>query len=251
MKVALCFYGITRSLKYTIESIKLKIFDVFDDNDIEYDIFMHTYELPSEYYNKRSFEKTNNYDNDEYKLLNPKYLQIDNQEKVKQEIDLMKYRTHPDPWKSNYKTVDNFILAQYSKSQVVKLVENSNNIYDYVIYLRPDVLYLNKFDINFFKRVNSSTVCNPCFGRWGKFKFNDRFLLSDMNNYKIFGDVFPDLYEISKLEPLHSETIIGRRFKQKKVHVCPIHFFFARMRCNGRLFPYDKNSLRHIIDKNK
>ena len=41
MKVALCFFGITRSLKYTHNSIKEKIFDIFIKNKIDYDIFIY------------------------------------------------------------------------------------------------------------------------------------------------------------------------------------------------------------------
>jgi len=56
MKVAIGFFGITRSLKYSIESINKNIFDVFKENNIEYDIFIHTYFLKS-YDNKRANEK--------------------------------------------------------------------------------------------------------------------------------------------------------------------------------------------------
>ena len=75
MKIAIGFFGITRSLKYNINSIKQNIFNVFGENNIEYDIFMHTYFLKS-YENKRAGEKTNKIDNEEYKLLSPKYLKI-------------------------------------------------------------------------------------------------------------------------------------------------------------------------------
>ena len=38
MKIALCFWGLTRSLKYTIESIKKNILQPLDDGNIEYRI---------------------------------------------------------------------------------------------------------------------------------------------------------------------------------------------------------------------
>ena len=55
-KVAIGFYGITRSLKYTIDSIKTNFFDIFHQNNINYDIFMHTYFL-NNYSNSRANEK--------------------------------------------------------------------------------------------------------------------------------------------------------------------------------------------------
>ena len=82
IKIALLFFGITRSLKYTIGSIKTNIFNVFEENDVIYDIFMHTYSLDN-YVNTRTGEISNDIDNNEYKLLNPDYIQVDSQEIIK------------------------------------------------------------------------------------------------------------------------------------------------------------------------
>ena len=56
MKIAIGFFGITRSLKYTIDSINKNFFDVFKSNNIDYDIFIHSYILKS-YKNNRTGEK--------------------------------------------------------------------------------------------------------------------------------------------------------------------------------------------------
>ena len=83
MKIALAFFGITRSLKYTIVSIHNKIFKILDENHIEYDIFMHTYKLNG-YKNIRTHEQLDDVDNEEYKLLHPTYFQMDDQDDIKQ-----------------------------------------------------------------------------------------------------------------------------------------------------------------------
>ena len=69
MKVALCFWGLTRSLKYTIESIKQNIFQPLDDGHIEYKIFVHTFFFNSIYNNPRANERNITLDFDEYSLL--------------------------------------------------------------------------------------------------------------------------------------------------------------------------------------
>ena len=51
MKVAIGFFGLTRSLRYTIYSITTNIYNVFKANNIEYDVFIHTYSLSS--YNRQ------------------------------------------------------------------------------------------------------------------------------------------------------------------------------------------------------
>ena len=78
MSVAICFFGITRSLKYTIKSINENILQVFQENNIDYDIYLHTYKITTDYVNYRANESTNvnDIDNEEYRLLNPKYLKI-------------------------------------------------------------------------------------------------------------------------------------------------------------------------------
>ena len=112
MKIAIGFFGITRSLKYTIESIKNNIFNVLTMNNIQYDIFIHTYNL-SNYKNIRTNEIMNDVNNEEYKLLNANFIAIDEQDKIKEQINMSLYRTHADPWNTKYNSVDNFILAQY------------------------------------------------------------------------------------------------------------------------------------------
>ena len=37
MKIAILFWGLTRSLKYTIKSIKINVFNVLQENNIDYD----------------------------------------------------------------------------------------------------------------------------------------------------------------------------------------------------------------------
>ena len=242
IKVALSFFGITRSLKYTLDSINKQILNTFKDENILFDIFLHTYTFKNDYVNIRTGEKKmkKNIDNEEYKLLNPDYKQIDIQEDIIEKLNLKEYRSHPDPWKTNYNSVDNYILGCYSKKQLVKLIEKSNNHYDYVIFLRPDCLYNIKFNTNFFRKVNDKTICTPDFHLWGKYKINDRFSICNMNNYKIYGNIFDSLLELSKIMELHSETILGYILKNNNIKVEKIKFSFIRIRCDGNIDSKDK-----------
>lgn len=237
MKVALAFFGITRSLTFTIESIQQQILKVFDDNDIIYDIFVHTYKLTSNYINKRTKEMmdSNKINNDEYKLLNPTHFQIDDQDEIKRQLNLTQYRTCRDPWNTNYNSVDNFILGNYSKAQLVKMIENTGIQYDYVIYIRPDCQYITPFSLDFFQHINNKTICIPNFHLFGPHKFNDRFCITNMKTYKAYGELFYRLLEISKRQPLHAETVLGQRIHNHGIIVVRIPFYFSRVRCDGRV----------------
>jgi len=234
MKVALAFFGITRSLKYTIDSIHKSFFDVFKRKNIEYDIFLHTYNITN-YCNVRTGEKVDDKDinNDEYKLLNANYVETDDQETIKKKLNLKSYRTHKDPWKTDYNSVDNFILGSYSKFQVTNMIEKTGNNYDFIIFIRPDCFYFQDFNKHFFQYIRENCIVMPNFHLYGKHKVNDRFAITNMNTYKIYGKIFTELLEKSKKQPLHSESILGQHLHNNKIQNIKIKFKFARVRFNG------------------
>ena len=245
MKIALGFFGITRSLQYTYESIQKNFFDVLKNNNINFDVFMHTYSL-STYSNKRTNEKviqiSDKY-NEEYKLLNPKYIKIDNQDEIKKKLNLLSYRTKKDPWKTNYNSVDNFILACYSKKELTNMIEEHIKEYDYIMFIRPDCLYIDKIDLTFLNLVNNQSIVIPNFHLFGKYKLNDRFAITNKDTYKIYGEVFTKLLKLSKLHMLHSETILGIVFNENKLNINRVKFNFARVRIDGTINKGDKQFL--------
>jgi hypothetical protein len=233
MRVALCFWGITRSLKYTIDSIQSNILDALKKKGIQYTIFMHTYNINGPYTNIHGKEFNLILNNNEYKLLNPDYLHIDDQDKIKESLNLHEYRSMPDYYKNNYETIDNFILAMYSKLQVTNLVEKSGN-FDYYIYLRPDVRYISKLNIYNFKLLNDSTICIPNFQLWGNHnKFNDRFCITNRNTYKIYGSIFNELLDYSKKYSMNSEDIYYKYILADNLSLKYINFYFNRVRADG------------------
>lgn len=241
MKVAVGFFGITRSLKFTIESISKNVIRQLEELGYDYKIFLHTYEL-NNYKNIRTKESSTNMDNDEYKLLSPDYFLIEKQDLVIENINTKKYRTHPDPWNTNYNSVDNFLLGQYSKMKLTNMIEKSQINFDYIMFLRPDVEYLNPLEHSFFKNVINKTISIPRFGTHPRAKprFNDRFAITNQNTYKIYGKVFDKLFEISKKEILHSETVLTKYLTRNNVEYEYIQFVFKRIRIDGSVDIHDK-----------
>jgi len=75
-RVAICFFGLTRSLQWTLPSIKNRLIDVLRDHELTVDVFVHTYELEKVSANESTrFDKA-------YVVL------------AKDEV-IGKYRTHP------------------------------------------------------------------------------------------------------------------------------------------------------------
>ena len=232
MKVALCFWGLTRSLKHTINSIQEHILQPLQQAQIEYTIFLHTFTMSTKYHNPRAGEVNMYLDFDEYKLLKPDYIQIDDQDEIKAKIQITKYHSLPDPWESNYICLDNFVCAMYSKKQLGIMVKNSGEQFDYIVYLRPDVRFLNNIDIRYFHNTHKNIICTPNFHLFPQ--LNDRFAILKPCNLKTYSELFNEMYEYSRIFPLHSErfqyNIITRRFRWKIIYI-PIHF--NRVRING------------------
>ncbi len=72
--------------------MKTHIFDILDSNLISYDIYLHTYTIDTPYVNNYSNEINVSLDFEEYKILNPKNYQIDNQNSIKSQLKLLEYR---------------------------------------------------------------------------------------------------------------------------------------------------------------
>jgi hypothetical protein len=232
MKVALAFWGLTRSLKNTYSTIQKHILEVLENHNIEYTIFVHTYYVGSPFTNTRAGEYNLQLDNNEYDLLNADYIERDDQDIIKQKLNLILYRTHPDPWETNYQMVDNFVLAMYSKKQVGKIIQESGQTFDYVLFLRPDVQYVNDLNPEWFGKVSETQICVPDFHCFS-FKINDRFAIATQENALKMSQCFDTMLEYSKTAPLHSETFQYNYVTKLNLTIAYIPFYFNRIRANG------------------
>jgi hypothetical protein len=229
--VALCFWGLTRSLKYTLQSIEENIFSALKKNNVIYDIYLHTYTLSSFYVNKRAKEE-GELDFNEYTLLSPNFVRIDNQDEVKKMLKLEEYRTFPDPWQTNYETADNSICASWSKFQLSSMIRESGKKYKNIIFLRPDVRFISPFNINYLSLCTDNIFFTPDFHQFGG--LNDRFFLSTHKNGLIYGDAFLYLKMYSKVKDIHSEKyLLFYLCCINKLKNLPIKLYFNRVRMNG------------------
>lgn len=89
-KVALAFFGLTRSLKFTIDSIRQNVLAPLDEAAIEYDIYLHSYDLES-ITNSRSAEIGQSLNTTEWKLLDPDFVSITDQARHHACVELRNY----------------------------------------------------------------------------------------------------------------------------------------------------------------
>jgi hypothetical protein len=241
MRVAVCFWGICRSTDYTIESIENNIFSPLRTAGIDYDIFVHTYTLYTPYENRRAGEYGIQLKNTLWKLLKPTSVKVDHQANIDVSLRFEDYRRMGDPWEKDsdttWQTFNNHIRALWSLKEVTKLWESSSNVYDTILYVRPDVRFSVPLTIEWLIFIQNDAIVIPNFQLING--VNDRFAIARPGSAKVYGKRFDGALEYSKSHQLHSEKYLSDVLKGANIKVHPEYFPFCRVRANGVLHQAD------------
>jgi hypothetical protein len=257
VRVAVCFFGLTRSLEITLPSIKQYLLDPLLNHGIKYDTFLHTYKVKKPYSNPRAGEKNIILDSKEYKLLEPTFHMVEDKAVVSKKLDLVKYRSKGDPWaqekqaiKGDFTTLDNHILYLWSQRQLIEMVKKNLGRYTHIIFCRPDVLYQVPLKIEWFS-ISSDTgkICIPNFGLCGN--VNDRFALGRPEEMIPYGQRFNDALAYSKRFPLASEAYLIATLKKHKIKYEHVNFYFIRIRANGEKETMDVEQITRLTRKKR
>jgi hypothetical protein len=222
------FWGLLRSLDYTIQSLENNVLKRFPGALI----FCHTYTTEDKYTNARAQEFNLTLNCNPAKL-RPTYFESDDLTETRAKLQFGQYHTQPDPWNNGYATLDNFVCAMYSKLRVTQMIQAQNVNPSHVIFLRPDVLFLEPFTHENLKLSSPTTWVIPNFHLMNG--FNDRFCVASPQNYVAYGTVFHVLLPYSRVLPLHSETMYGSYAKMRRINVQYIVFPFIRIRATGKI----------------
>ena len=246
MKIAVCFWGLARSLDYTLPSIEENLFQPLRDAGIEFNIFLHTYTLYRLYNNTRAGESRIQLKNTAWKQLQPTASIIENQDRVDQQLQLELYRSKGDPWGDEptaaqmpFETLNNHVRALWSLHQVTTLWETSGQTFDAVIYARPDVHYLRRLQIQWLQEGKEGVCTMPNFHLTNG--CNDRFAIGKPSVMKVYGHRFKDALEFSRHTQLHSEKYLSQVLSYNNISIEHIHFPFRRVRADGTVAQADQS----------
>lgn len=233
-KVAIIFFGLTRSLEKTIDSINQNLLIPLTENSIDYDIFIHTYKINGPYQNMWSNENIANYNNEDIeKLLNPKYFIFDNQETVINSINFEEYYTNLGNWtglteEMTRYLIKNMCLALYSKKQIISLFEKTKDEYDYAILIRPDMQIHNKININDLCELNNNNIIIPE-KEWYS-GCNDKICMGTPNVILYCGKLFDELKSYSCKKNIVSEVFFFDKLHEKSITIIPKHIEYDLLR---------------------
>jgi hypothetical protein len=238
-KVAILFFGLTRTLKDVYPSLKQNLFNVLIENNFEYDNFVHTYTLPNPFQDPITQKITYNYDNESYKILNPRDCILEEQMSVAKNLQIGRHFTKDVGWggyaqicanqwnctefAAGCALIRNMVLAVYSKKRVTELFSKYKDDYDYVIITRPDQAINNKFNVGAFSLLNDGNIIVP---REHSYKgINDRICIARPRNAILYGFAFNFLLEYSKIKALCSEEY----WKWYITEVCKLNIIYGSL----------------------
>lgn len=179
-KVAVCYWGLTRSTKKVYQSHFENLYHLLKNNDIAYDVFIHTWHTKSK---QRVWQKEIDIpiDYEEYKLLLPIYYQIDDQDLFTESLNFDDY-FYQDVWNLKGdalegewlpKLILNHLCALESQKRATDMVIASQNHYDLIMFIRPDALLLTPFPVESLYSVQDGDILIPDFAHCEG--YNDRF----------------------------------------------------------------------------
>ena len=214
MKIALCYFGVLRSFNKVLESHETHIYEVFKKNNIDFDIFIHTW--TGKYVNS-CWDYFIDFKNDTSILdkLKLKLKQIDDQDetflnKVDQEFfsewyNLEKFEKYGDSGEWYPKLFKNMICGLESQKRTVQLALSTNIDYDFYIMIRPDYLMLSDFNIDVLN-IKGSFVIVP--NNEHHLGYNDRIAICTPDTIKTYSFRIDRLKDYKKNNRAAPETYL-------------------------------------------
>ena len=237
--VAVCFFGQVKKFEQVSASVKFHIFDVLSVNGYGYDVYAHTF-------NQSTFDNPRNSEYsvriDPFSLQNllsiPEFaVRYNRVREADSWMDIDFIAKNGDPWpKHNLLTLRYYIRQLFSLKRVTMLWLPSRAKYDFVLYLRPDVLFLTDLDLpKIGPRLDDATLVTPSFACWENL-WNDRMAYGKpavMARYGLRGDHLAEYVTAGK-QP-HAETFLGDHMISLNVTNVLSDTVFQRMRADGRI----------------
>lgn len=178
-KIAICYWGLTRSTKHVYQTHETHVFDVLKNAGIEFDVFLHTWRTDQN--RVWDWVLDTPLDPDEFRCLCPAAYQIDDQNEFLYNIQFSDYFYEWDrenEWSPEL--LRNHLCALESQKRVVNLCIGSNRKYTHVLFLRPDVRILNNLPITELFNGPTNQIVLPDNNHYEG--YNDRFAVVAFEN---------------------------------------------------------------------
>jgi len=109
------------------------------------------------------------------------------------------------------------------------MVIDSNNHYDYIMYVRPDVQINNSFPIKMIYDIQENDILIPDFSHYEG--YNDRFALLHYNTAPVYGKRIDEIIHFRQTQGrIVSEKYVKYICDKYRLNVKPAEFYFDIIR---------------------
>ena len=244
-RVAIGFYGLSRSMEVTLPSIEKHVFNVLDRQHIAYDVFSHT--LSTNTIDNQRSQEHGGLDKFDVRHLRPCYAAIEYQEDIRERefASYLRFRNltnqdlerskatgillRDDYWEDHFASVKNVLCAYHSVRGLYKLIvavsKHINIKYDAIMVLRPDTAQLIDTDIfhNLQEIMSSRSILfTPSFQLWRG--YNDRMAYGSADAMSVYMNRGKEFVHFTK-------NVNGEEFLMDTLNKYNITVKFTNMRC--------------------
>ena len=237
LKVAVCFFGITRSLNYTVDSIKKNILDPLSS--------IHDFQINAHYYdiNHVSSSRSNEnvaVDKNQFRALQHDSLLLEKVKSIDEYCDFELIKNFGDAWDNNFSSLNNLILQLNSLKNVTNMALSKGA--DICVFIRPDLTYYDNFNevlINSIASYNDNRADRVYLPNWQHFGgLNDRFAIcSGQKAIKAYGKRLDKViyYCVKTGRALHSERLVKFSLQQDSIPLEFVSLKASRTRADGKV----------------
>lgn len=234
LDIAICFFGIRRSLDKTYASIERNVIRPAQSFG-EVNLLAHFYE-------KTIISNRRTGENNVQITDAGNFVELDEVEEAKPEtrnimLDFDKLSAYGDAWNDDFASLSNLIHQLHSLKRVTALAQKRRP--GIVAFIRPDLNYHDSLYAVFkrasrMRNANRSIVFAPDWQRWGG--VNDRFAIAvGAGAIMAYGRRISRAQEFCEMynQPLHSERLLALALERAAVQVVHIPHRASRVRANG------------------
>jgi hypothetical protein len=235
-RIAIGFFGITRSLKWTLPSIQKNIIEPARALG-ETRLFAHLYQQ-DHIHNPRTGEDQS-LDPNEYQLLGCNEVELEKPGNCLTEANYEWVLAHGDAFFDEGKSLANLIHQLRSLQQVGRMIDQWEP--DVVILARPDLLYHDSLYEEIAKQIQQSKIFISI-PNWQWFGgVNDRFAIGSRESCRAYTKRFEYIHPyIEKTGgPLPAERFLRFCLNQQGIIPRPMPITASRIRSNGRVVEED------------
>ena len=234
MRVALAYFGLTRSLRHTAASIACNIEAPLADTGAEVYRVGH-FHCPALIDNPRSGEHAVVPDGDT-SLLGLDAVTTEPQDPALVTSEWAVCRNGRDVFNDGYRSLHNLCFQLRSLRQACELARGRLQPTDWVLFLRPDLLYLDRIDTLPLIRTLERESCSlavPGWQSWGG--LNDRFALCRADVAGVYSGRACHLAAmVSRFGAVHPESLLAYSLEVSGLRPGTLDARAIRIRADGR-----------------